>query len=192
MSSNHTHIQVMVFQPGAEAREKLGSVPIVLSCYITLSSSLPVSYRHFLHLPLPSSTSLPELCSLPASITRSSGLPSLRLRSMSSCPHHRRDTRVPDRRSTVRHSSSMGRVKIYWATLFWWQKIYVSASSIPNSAISASRGGYYHCPTMSHIGYIPARRRAILWWNPPRVLPTLGVIAQVYEPNKMVSWTTTL
>ena len=39
MSPKHTNRWVLMFQPGAEARGTLGSVPIVLSCYITLSDT---------------------------------------------------------------------------------------------------------------------------------------------------------
>ena len=35
-TKSHTHIQVVVFQPGSEARGELCSVHIVLSCYINL------------------------------------------------------------------------------------------------------------------------------------------------------------
>ena len=51
MSTNDTHIRVVVFQPGSEARGALGSIPIALSFYVTLSVSLPVSSRPFLWLP---------------------------------------------------------------------------------------------------------------------------------------------
>ena len=39
MSLKYIHIQVLVFHIGAKARGTLGSSPVVISCYITLSAS---------------------------------------------------------------------------------------------------------------------------------------------------------
>ena len=48
----HTHSQVLVFQPGADARGELCSVHIVLSCYINL-------YFSFIHIVWPLTTPPP-------------------------------------------------------------------------------------------------------------------------------------
>ena len=71
--------------------------------------------------------------------------------------------------------------------MFWGWRMYVSISYTSTNAIAAPRVGYYHRTNMYFLGCIADRRRASLWWNPPRVLPILGVIAQVYKPNKRVS-----
>ena len=68
--------------------------------------------------------------------------------------------------------------------VFWQQINYVSTCYIPTSAIAASRWGYSYRPSMFVFGCITARQWAILRWNPPRVLPILGVTTQVSESNK--------
>ena len=45
--TKHTYSRVVVFQPRSEARGKLESIPIVLSCYITPYASSTLSYRPF-------------------------------------------------------------------------------------------------------------------------------------------------
>ena len=47
-------------------------------------------------------------------------------------------------------------------------------------------------PSASICGYIPANRRAALWWKPPRVRPIWGVISRVSDLKKSFSWTVTL
>ena len=39
MPPNYTHSRVVVFHTGAEARGEIGSIPIIISCYLTLSAS---------------------------------------------------------------------------------------------------------------------------------------------------------
>ena len=90
------------------------------------------------------------------------------------------------------NSSSIRRVAIYWAMVFCRQRKCVSTSSSPTNDIYASRGGYYHHPNMYRFGFIPSIHWDTLWWNPLMVLPIMGFITQVSDPNRGVARTTAL
>ena len=62
----------------------------------------------------------------------------------------------------------------------------------PPQTLLRPYGGYSYRPTMFCFGCITARRWAVLWWNPPRVLAILGVTTQVSEPNKRFALNTAL
>ena len=185
MAPKHTRIRVVSFHPGAESRGSLGSFPIVLSCYVTLYSSVTclVPYSNY---PLCSSTSVSAPASIPASVSLSTTLNPSRSRSRPPCSHHLRVTRALGRHSAAIHSSSIRRFAIYWAVLFRRRRTYVSTSSNPTTAITDSKGGYSHRPIMPRFVLIPTKRWDTLWCNPLRFYLIPGVITQVSNPNNRV------
>ena len=147
-------------------------------CFIYLSRITPYSTS-----PLLSSASISSPASLPASIMLSAILPSTMPRYIPYFSHHLCDNRAPVRNYTARHSSSILQIVMYWMMVFFQIRIYLSTSSIPNATISSSIGGQSHRPSMSLFGCIPGLQQSTLWWNLPRLLPVLGFITQVSEPN---------
>ena len=109
-----------------------------------------------------------------------------------SCSHHFHVTRATGILDVSRHSSSIFRILMYWDMVFWKWITYLSTSYSPVSAITTSTCRYTYLPVISLCGLIRTRHQSTLWWNPPRFQPNLGFISQVLDPNKRVSFTTTL
>ena len=108
------------------------------------------------------------------------------------CFHHIRDTRDIVCFSASIHSSSIGRVTMYWTVLLWCCRMYISTSSSHDVAISASKGGYSYLPSVLSCCCIPAKMEGQPVVETSEGSPYLGVITQVSNTNKRVSWTTPL
>ena len=104
---------------------------------------------------------------------------------LDSYSRHRRVTCDPGRRCSARHSSSIGRITIYWMILFWRRRTCVSLSSRTTYSIDVSKVGYSRHPFLPHFGFIPIKGRTTLWWDLPRLCPILRIIVQVsYQNNR--------
>ena len=108
------------------------------------------------------------------------------------CSHHFRVTCATGLLYVSMHSSSICQIIMYWAILFWQQRTYFSTSSSPISDITTSTDRNTYCPIMSLCGLITTSHRSTLWWNPHRFHPPLGFVNQVLDPNKRVSFATSL
>ena len=116
----------------------------VVSCFESLIFPVPVPFHLYSAAPLLSNSDISVLSSLSPSpsaypvlsATLISSLPEFIL----TCFHHRHVTHAPDCCSAARHSFSIGRVAISWATVLWRRRTYVSTSSNPTYIIAASIG----------------------------------------------------
>ena len=61
--------------------------------------------------------------------------------------NHLLATRAPGFRLTSSNSSNIGRVTIYWASVFWRRTTYASTSSSNAAKTASTNGGYSHPPT---------------------------------------------
>ena len=137
MSQNHTHSRLAGFHTVADAKGALGSIPVVLSCYVSPSASISRLVTHCWIYPL-----TPPLC-LHLWIH-------FHLHRLSRRPHtlyiykpfsrHHRSTRATSRRYVSRNISYIVQVMMYWAMVLWRRRTYVSTSSSTAASIDASKG----------------------------------------------------
>ena len=90
------------------------------------------------------------------------------------CSNHSLATDTPGCCSVSRQISNIVQVAIYWNMVFCHRRTYIFISSSPAASISASKGWYAHCPSVSQYGCIPNKQWATLWWKLPRVRSILG------------------
>ena len=93
-------------------------------------------------------------------------------------------------RSAARYKSMIGRVTIYFATVFWQRAIYNPIYSSPTIASASPMGGYTHVPPCWSLGPMPSIRRSAWWWNPSRDFSNWGVRTHVLYPNSITACTT--
>ena len=103
------------------------------------------------------------------------------------CSHHCWDRRIPGFRSATRHKSMIGRVAMYYATVFWWQETYTLISSRPAIASATPMGGYTHVPSSWFLGPMPAIGCTVRWHKPSRTFSIQGVITHVSDPNRITT-----
>ena len=106
--------------------------------------------------------------------------------------NHLLATRAPGFRLTSSNSSNIGRVTIYWASVFWRRTTYASTSSSDAAKTASTNGGYSHLPYVLHSGCIPDSQRETLYWKPPRFKLIRGVVTHISEPNNITACTTVL
>ena len=148
MVPKHIHNGFVEFHTRAEVKGSLGSVPMVLSCYVHPSTSLLVfSYS--------SVSSVHSSASTSTALTYAQPLFNYR----PNCSHNIHYTCATRHRSASRHISSIRRVVIYWEMVLWRRRTYVSISSRSYVNIVTASGSYYQFHSISCCGFIPANRR---------------------------------
>ena len=190
MYPKHNYSRVVGFHPGSEAMETLGYVPTVLIFYVTLYNSFTCILPYYIST-LRSYAPISAPASIPASIDLAAVIPPYMSRSTPPLSHRRHVTRATVHHSASIHIFSIWQVMIYWEMVLWWLRKYESTSSITNTTITASRGMYFHLPTMYRFVWITARCKSTLCWNLPRVWPIQGITTKVSETIKRVAWVTT-
>ena len=93
--------------------------------------------------------------------------------------HHRRDTRAPGRQVACLHGSRIGRVAIYFVTIFCLRIIDVRIPTIPASFITPASGGYIQLLSLLCRGCLPVIFLATLDWNLSRAFSIRDVETHV-------------
>ena len=186
MTLYHAHYWVVVLHPRTVAIRSLDSVPIIMLVHYFVTPPSITTCRH--SRGITSSSPIDSSLSKYSAATLLFALP----KSRPTFFHHRQDTLAPGLQVDRSQRSRIGRLAIYYATVFYLLVIYFPIPSKTASTIASSNCGHYLFPPPCLLGCLPVRRCATLCWKLPRSRSILGIITHFSAPNNNTACVTDL